>query len=328
MKRNALLIGGFVVIAFAVIVIAIFWLSGSDIFGKHMKARIYYQGNVGGLSIGAPVTFRGVTVGQVTEVGIEVDSKTLKATAPVELKLQPASLRFSDSLPDTSLDVQTLVQRGLRARLVSQSIVTGQKGIELDFAPKTPATLLGRAGEPEIPALGDKFGPLIDQVADLPLRDTVDDVRNAVKELRTTLVSVQGALEGSQAVLVNASKEIQLTGVESRKTLASATDAIRLVQVSSAATLDSITRLANTSRDTVLAAQPELQRTLVGAREASESARLAMNRVADITAPGAPLRGDLESAVRDLSQAARGLRSLSELLEEKPNAVIFGNTRE
>ena len=53
-----------------------------------------------------------------------------------------------------------------------------------------------------------------------------------------------------------------------------------------------------------------------------------MNRVADLTAPGAPLRGDLDSAVRDLSQAARGLRSLSELLEEKPNAVIFGNNRE
>ncbi|MDB5819767.1 MAG: hypothetical protein JWQ11_3407, partial [Rhizobacter sp.] len=66
MKRNALLIGGFVVVAFAVIVIAIFWLSGSDNFGKQMKSTIYYQGNVGGLSLGAPVTFRGVTVGQVT----------------------------------------------------------------------------------------------------------------------------------------------------------------------------------------------------------------------------------------------------------------------
>ena len=268
MKRNALLIGGFVVVAFAVIVLAVFWLSGSDLFGKHLKATVYYQGNVGGLSIGAPVTFRGVTVGQVTAVGIEVDSKTLKATAPVSLKLQPADLRFSDTQPDTTLDVQTLVQRGLRARLVSQSIVTGQKGIELDFAPKTAATLIGRPGEPEIPALGDKFGPLIDQVADLPLRDTVDDVRNAVKELRTTLVSVQGALEGSQAVLTAASKEIQLTGAESRKTLANAGEAIRMVQTSSAATLDSITALATTSRETVLAAQPELQRTLVGAREA------------------------------------------------------------
>ena len=82
------------------------------------------------------------------------------------------------------------------------------------------------------------------------------------------------------------------------------------------------------------AAQPELQRTLTGAREAADSARraadaarVAMERVGDISAPGAPLRSDLDAAVRDLSQAARGLRDWAELLEEQPNAVIFGRER-
>ena len=51
-------------------------------------------------------------------------------------------------------------------------------------------------------------------------------------------------------------------------------------------------------------------------------------RVTDMTAPGAALRGDLDAAVRDLSQAARGLRDWSKLLEEKPNAIIFGTKRE
>jgi paraquat-inducible protein B len=53
-----------------------------------------------------------------------------------------------------------------------------------------------------------------------------------------------------------------------------------------------------------------------------------MDRVAEMTAPGASLRGDLDAAIRDLSQAARGLRDWSELLEEKPNAIIFGNRRQ
>ena len=75
-------------------------------------------------------------------------------------------------------------------------------------------------------------------------------------------------------------------------------------------------------------AQPELQRTLNGTREAAESARLAMNRVAEMTSPNASLRGDLDAAVRDLSQAARSLREWSEMLEEKPNAIIFGTRRE
>jgi paraquat-inducible protein B len=78
----------------------------------------------------------------------------------------------------------------------------------------------------------------------------------------------------------------------------------------------------------VLSAQPDLQRTLAGTREAAEAARVAMNRLAEMTAPNAALRSDLDAAMRDLSQAARGLRDWSELLEEKPNAIVFGSKRE
>ncbi|QJE01732.1 MCE family protein [Massilia forsythiae] len=328
MKRNALMIGAFVIATLVVIVAAIIWLSGSDLFTKQQKASVYYEGNVSGLSVGAPVTFRGVTIGQVTAIGINVDGNSLRTTVPVSLKLQPSALNISGA-PDGTMNIPTLVARGLRARLASQSIVTGQKGIELDFVPHSPAILHGVTGggahDPEIPAVADRFGALIDQVAELPLRDTVNDMRATVQDLQKTLVSVRDTLSTAQALLGTASTELKATTVDSRKTLETATEAIRRVQDHSAQTLEAVTRLANTSNDTVAGAQPELQRTLVEARQASEAARLAMERVADLAAPGAPMRSDLEGTVRDLSQAARGLRSLSELLEEKPNALIFGN---
>jgi len=327
MKRNALLIGGFVLVALTLAVGAILWLSGNNLFSKKEQAIIYYRGNVSGLYVGAPVTFRGVTIGQVDDIGIEIDPKTLAARVPVQVRLQTRILNFAGA-KEAAPSLTALVQRGLRARLVAQSFVTGQKSIELDFVPDTPATLVGDGSKAEIPALGDRFGALIDQVADLPLRDTVQEVRGAVKELRGTLAAAQKSLEGAQAVLTHAAEEVVRTGAESRVTLKVATEAIRQVQNQSTATLVSITQLAETARGTVLAAQPELQRTLVGTREAAESARLAMSRVAELTAPGATLRSDLDAAVRDLAQAARGLRDWSELLEEKPNAIIFGNKRE
>ena len=327
MKRNALLIGAFVIAALAMIVVSVLWLSGNDLFKKQQEAMIFYQGNVSGLYVGAPVGFRGVTIGQVENIGIQVDRETLKAVIPVRIRLQADALRFNGG-NGGPLDLPALVKRGLRARLVAQSFVTGQKSIELDFVPNTPSTLVGDSSKPEIPALADRFGALIDQVAELPLRDTVQEVRDTVKELRGTLTSVQLTLDGTQKVLQSVSGEIAQAGAASRDTLKAATDAIRLVQVNSAATLSSITQLSDATRQTVLAAQPDLQRTLAGTREAAESARLAMNRVAEMTAPSAPLRGDLDAAVRDLSQAARGLRDWSELLEEKPNAIIFGNKRE
>lgn len=328
MKRNALLIGAFVIAALTLIVVGVLWLSGNDLFSKKEEAMIYYQGNVSGLYVGAPVTFRGVATGQVEDISLEVDSKTLAARIAVRVRLQPKAMRFIDQNPDKETDVAQLVQRGLRARLVAQSFVTGQKSIELDFVPNTPATLLGDGRKAEIPALGDRFGALIDQVAELPLRDTVEDIRTTVKELRSTLGAVQRTLDSTQKVLVSASDEVAKAGAASRGTLQAATEAIRLVQTNSAATLSSITQLAEAGKQTVIAAQPDLQRTLAGTREAAETARLAMSRVAEMTAPDASLRADLDAAVRDLSQAARGLRDWSELLEEKPNAVIFGNRRE
>jgi paraquat-inducible protein B len=328
MKRNALLIGAFVVAALVMVVVGVLWLSGNNLFKRQQEAMIFYKGNVTGLYVGAPVDFRGVTIGQVESVDLQVDRETLKALVPVRIRLRAEALRFQGDKSGRPVDLRALVQRGLRARLVAQSFVTGQKSIDLDFVPDTPATLRGDSSKPEIPALAERFGALIDQVAELPLRDTVQEIRDTVKELRGTLVSVQHTLDGTQTVLTGVSKEIAGAGTATRDTLRAATDAIKLVQVNSAATLESITRLSDATRQTVLAAQPDLQRTLAGTREAAESARLAMNRVAEMTAPNAPLRGDLDAAVRDLSQAARGLRDWSELLEEKPNAVIFGNKRE
>ena len=328
MKRNALLIGAFVIAALAMIVLGVLWLSGNDLFKKQQEAMIFYKGNATGLYVGAPVGFRGVTIGQVESIDIQVDRDTLKALVPVRIRLRTDALRFNGGDKSAPIDLPTLVQRGLRARLVAQSFVTGQKSIELDFVPNTPSTLLGDSSKPEIPALAERFGALIDQVAELPLRDTVQDIRDTVKELRGALASVQHTLDGTQKVLGSASGEITQAGAASRDTLKAATDAIKLVQVNSAATLNSIAQLSDATRQTVQTAQPDLQRTLAGTREAAESARVAMNRVAEMTAPNASLRGDLDAAVRDLSQAARGLRDWSELLEEKPNAVIFGNKRE
>lgn len=327
MKRQALLVGSFVIGAIVLAVIGIFALSGNNLFQKQQKAVIFFSGGVAGLYVGAPVSFRGVPVGQVEDIGIEVDKASLAARIPVHVRLSKKGVRFSGPEADASVELSSLVQRGLRAKLVAQSFVTGQKAIDLDFftSAALPPVLVG--DETEIPAVADRFDAIFNQVAQLPLNDTVQDVRQTMIALKRTLDSTRVALD-------SAGLEISGTAAEARKTLEvgnaalrSAAQAIAQVQGNANTTLVSVARLADSARDTLQAAQPDLQRTLAGTREAAESAQLAMSRVAELTAPGAPLRGDLDSAVRDLSQAARGLREWSELLEEQPNAVIFGRNR-
>lgn len=319
-KKHALLVGSFVLGALALVVFAIVSLRGGDPFQQRMRAVIYFHGSVSGLYVGAPVTFRGVPVGQVESIGVEFAPGSLDPRIPVRVRLQSDAIRVADAPQDRSLRLPQLVQRGLRARLVAQSFVTGQKFIDLDFLPEQPAQFVGAGREPEIPAVADRFGALIEQVAELPLRETVADLRQTLQSLQATLVTAQAALQAS-------SDEISATGAQTRRALTQATVTMRQLQASAEASLGSVTRLAETSRQTVLAAQPELQQTLRSAREAADAARLAMGRVQELTAPGAPVRADLDAAVRDLSLAARGLREWSELLQERPNAVIFGNDR-
>ncbi len=321
-KKQALLVGSFVIGALALVIAAILWLSDTSLFQTQLRAIVYFRGSVSGLYIGAPVTFRGVQVGQVDQIDIQVDHGSLEARIPVRLRIRPDAVTFTRN-GEQAVDLPDLVQRGLRARLVAQSFVTGQKSIDLDFVPDAlpPQNLTaGPGGAAEIPAVADRFDALFDQLAELPLRETVRDLRMTLDVLRLTLDSTRKTLDVASA-------EVAETAAEARKTLAVASSSLLQVQGSAQSALASMARLTDTTREAVQAAQPELQRSLDGARQAADQARLAMTRVAELTAPGAPLRSDLDGAVRDLSQAARSLREWAELLEDQPNAVIFGSER-
>jgi paraquat-inducible protein B len=318
MKRQGLLVGGFVLLAVMLAVVGVLWVGGSGLFVRQSPAVIYLDGNVNGLSVGSQVTFRGVPVGRVERISIEVQRETLDALVEVRLLLRPEAVNFGVGDSGEPLSMAVLVERGLRAQLALQSLVTGQRQVELDFLPATPAMLRGNGSVAEIPALPDRFGAIVQQVAELPLRETV-------QELRNTLVAVDRALAGSYRSLESSTQQLDLTLIETRKTLAIANQAMVALQASTDTTLAAVTQLAHSGNDSLTAARPELQRILGSAREATDLARQTLQQVSEMTAIGSAPREDLDASLRDLSQAARGLREYIELLEEQPNAVIFGH---
>jgi len=320
------MIGTFVVVALMLAVGGILWLSGSHLFEKEVKAVIYFQGGVAGLYKGAPVTFRGVPLGQVDSIGLEFDPKTRTARIPVYVRLSTdvVTIRGRKDAGQSLPNLQSAVRDGLRAKLVSQSLVTGQKSIELNVVPHTPVVPQVPGAMLEIPAMADRFDGIEGQLAELPLRDVVQELRSTMTALRTTLATANGTLVTASATLVAAGHDVGDVGIQARKTMVVASTALLHVQDNADSALTSVTRLADNANGTVTAIQPDLLRALSGARDAAESARLAMSRVAELTAPDAPLRSDLNGAVADLAQATRGLRDWSDLLQEQPNAIIFG----
>jgi len=326
MKRPALAIGVFIIAALVLVVGGVLWLSGSNLFERRVNAVIYFQDSVAGLYKGAPVTFRGVAIGTVENIGLQVDLRTLKGRIPVTIGISPDVVTYygGNGAPIPKMDVAAAVQRGLRAKLVSQSLVTGQKSIELNMlADATPVAVVA-GPPPEIPVVADRFGALVDQLAELPLRDVIDELRATMTSFRTTMTAMQGTLVAANAALGTANRTVAGVGSQARATLSVASAAITRVQDNSTLALAAVTRLADNTNATVTSVRPDLLRTLSGTREAAESARVAMVRVAELTDPRAPLRSDLDQAAADLAQAARSLHDWSDLIDQQPNAIIFG----
>ncbi len=323
MKRHAFLVGAFVLLALVLVVAGVLTLNKSGWFHTRHQAVVYFDDSVKGLYIGAPVTFRGVKMGEVTRIGVEVNQQTLVARIPVTLTLGTESLQMDSGSGQTQeLDLAELVKRGLRARLILQSVVTGQTAIELDFRPDLPGRLLagGKGAIPEIPTMQDKLDALITQVQELPLGEMVTELRQTMRTLNDTLKTSQTAIEKT-------SHQLNATGVQARQTLATADAALKNVEAQTTLTLQSLQQLSDTTRGTVTQMQPALQQTLQETRLAAEGARRAMQDLAAVAAPGSPLRTDVNAAVSDLSQAARSLRSFADQVEREPNSLIFGGSK-
>ena len=315
-KANPALIGGFVIGALLLAAVAVLAVGGGQLFVRKQHAVIYFSGSVTGLAVGAPVNFRGVRVGQVTDIKLQFDAKNLSARIPVYITLNPNKIRM---LGDSKLSVadvpfEKFIEKGMRAQLAIQSLVTGQLDVELDFQPDTPAVFVSEDTEVnEIPAMRSDFDTFRDQLSQLPLRQVSD-------ELRETMQAVK-------QLAVTANTELGATASSARQTTDALTKAISQLQGDTARTLASVQKLSEHVDAAVTTLSPQLNDTLQTAQKALKDADATLAHTSELSAPGAPMRADLEQALRNLAIASEALRNFSETIDRNPQSLITGVQR-
>ncbi|MDQ0138968.1 PqiB family protein [Cupriavidus necator] len=164
-------------------------------------AVLNFDQSVRGLSPGAPVDFRGVTVGQVRSIGIEYqrDKKAFRMPVVVELYPSRMGLREKDVADDMRKRaiVHSMVQRGMRAQLRTGNLLTGQMYVALDFFPKasSPVDLDLNASVPELPTtpgtfdeLQAKLGDIVTKIGKVPFDQIGQDARTAMVSMNKMLV--------------------------------------------------------------------------------------------------------------------------------------------
>ena len=147
-KANPTLIGAFVLGAAALTLAALLLLGLGDLWRDKLRAVLYFEGSVRGLNVGSAVMFRGVQVGRVVGIKLYMDPSSGEALIPVLVEFTPDVVLPSRS-PDEQLDpdeaLDLMIEKGLKGRLETQSLLTGLLMIEMDMLPDEP--VLGVVGQ-------------------------------------------------------------------------------------------------------------------------------------------------------------------------------------
>jgi len=315
-KSDPAVIGIFVLGALALTIIAALLFGGSDALKKKATYVSYFSGSVKGLRVGSNVLFRGVRVGYVTDIKLIASLDSLETSIPVIYEIDPDKFRFMQG--DVTVSVQDYeaeqvsidqwIQAGLRAQLDSESFVTGQLMIELDFQPDTEAVFENRAiPHPEIPSVTSGITQAIEDaqrfVSELQkeidveelsakigsILDGVDELANS-EELRRTLTGLDQLVNSEDTQQI---PEELLGAVASTRTLVDKLDG-EVVGV--------VKGLASTL------AQAEALLSAASAQIDDESM----------------LSVQLSSTLTEVSDAARSIRVLADYLEQHPEAIIKG----
>lgn len=298
---NKTLIGAFILGALGLIIAGVVVFGSGKFFRKVNKNVMFFEGSVQGLQIGAPVVFRGVQIGHVTNIVMEVNSKDLTAFIPVYTEIYPDKVVPIGGDGDHGGDLQyfqALVEKGLRARLEPQSIVTGQFVVNVDFYPGTPIRLVGLEKEyPEIPTIPSGIEQLKKRIEELPLAEIADRLNETLagmnkllnsRDLHASIGSLNQLLKNTDALVTNLNTEVGHLDAE---------------------------QIASVIKETLSASRGTLNET-----------RKAVENINAIAAQNANLGYEIGGTLEQINDLSRSIRVLADYLERHPETLLRGKS--
>src|SRR5258706_9466352 len=140
-KANPTAIGLFLAVGVDLGIAGLLLFSSRSRFHPHHKSILYFNASLKGLNPGAPVKFRGVTIGSVVEILIRHNQASDDFSMPVVIAIDKKLAQVkSDELLEigSQSKLDQLIQNGFRGRLDAESLVTGVLYVSLDIVPNAP----------------------------------------------------------------------------------------------------------------------------------------------------------------------------------------------
>lgn len=311
--RKPFWIGAFLLSGIALLAGGLLLLGRDNWFSQPSDYVVYFTGALSGLDVGADVTYRGVKVGTVREIRLSYDRELKDVVIPVVLRINPDAGREGQRFDRV---VERLVERGLRAQLQTQSLLTGKAIVALDLFP-------GQAGYvrephdlelPTIPSVPSR----VDQAADV-LRDLLDTLREL--PLGEMIVSASNTLKALERL--STSPELQDGLLSLGQTLHNLENLTQQLQRQIPPILDNARQGSG-----------ELRTAIGDLRQAAQAATVALQQMQGLAGdiqrslgPESEAQYQLLQTLEELGRASKALQRTAESLEQQPESLIFGNKR-
>jgi len=336
-SARAFRVGLFLVLGIALLVTAIAFVLGGQLFTAREPVLMRFSGSVYGLKVGSPVVFRGVNIGSVTSLGLahgrQADSIEIPVTAMLN---RDAVLQLGSSQPNAAQAISLLISQGLSAQLANQSLLTGQLYVDLDLRPnqiKPGAAAASVAGDvaggvPDIPTLPSTTQALQAQLEGVDIKATLQDVATIAKATRQILQDPQLKATLDNAAKLSSDLRTLAQSLQREVKPFSSAAQTTLTQAGAAAgalaqAADRIALVAQRLEGTLAPDAPLMQSFQATAKELGQTATSLRNATGEDSA----LVNNLNRAASDVARAARQMGDLAELLERQPDALLRGRAQ-
>lgn len=323
-KANKTIIGAFVLGALCLVVAGVVVFGSGKLFSPTKKYVMYFDGSVKGLSIGAPVVFRGVKIGSVVDIVLQGNLRDMTFSVPVITEIDQSRFRLTNAEAGSVDYHKALIDKGLRAQLQTQSLVTGQLMIDIDFRPDKPARLVAdTTGYPQVPTIPSAANELTRKLEELPLRQLVERANATVGGLERLVNSpdlqraprtLNLAVADARALLGRIDREVALLSAEARGAIGAAT-----------ATINRADRVLAFEEGVPAQLAENLNKTLTDARASLRKLDETLDSVRN-AATDERSYYQLRHALKDLGETSRSLGSLVDYLDRHPEALLRGKT--
>ncbi len=308
-KTNPAAIGAFMIGSLVLGVLFIIFFSSSDMFKEKHEFVAFFSGSVKGLSVGSPVLFRGVPVGQVKSVQLLLSGEeTDNVWIPVVFEIKSDSVVNVDNMAvdEPERYVEELIKDGLRAKLVVGSLITGQLIIMLDFFPDEPAQFFGKVKDiQEIPTTASDMEKIEEILDGLDIRDLVEEATDSFRSLNDLLESQ-----------------------ELRRGLEGFGNTMEHTEAMAAKLNEAIDPLVNSLKRTLAQYEKSGKALGVPARELVVQAKATLKEFQDVVKDGNAMNYRVTTVLDEMATTLRAFRQLAEQLERNPESLLRGNPDE